>query len=457
MNKLATLILLILSSTSARTQSSTPRLVEALDSLIPKRLPTIAPGCAILIAQKNQILYKMAFGSANLELNVPMTPDMVFRIGSITKQYTAIAILQLAEQGKLSLKDQLQKYLPNIPLSVPPVTLEHLLTHTSGIPDYEVLNFPVPTAIRVDFPARQIIDSLMKLPLEFTPGSRFHYSNSNYFLLAYILEQVTGLSYPDYLQQHLFTPAGLTHTTYDSPEKLIPGRVSGYAGHDHRWTNAGYISMTQVFGAGALVANVEDMYKWHQALYAGRLVKRETLEKALTPFVFSKGQASEYGYGWFLRRRNNQVSIEHSGGIDGFQADEIYLPEQDLFIATLYNALNEGGEDAGFMALDNDIATLAAGGQLVKEATVDPAILKRYVGVYRLDPKHEAIITLENGQLHIEAKAGGLPKSPLTPKDEKSFLLKILDAEVVFVTENNVVTQLVVHFKGQEQIAKKVR
>jgi len=447
------LALFVLAAAPARSQIRT----ASLDSLITHRLATVAPGCAILIARNGQVIYKKAFGSANLELDVPMKPDFVFRIGSITKQYTAIAILQLVEQGKLSLHDQIQKYIPTIPLTIPPVTLEQLLTHTSGIPDYEVLNFPIPTAIRIDFPARQIIDSLMKLPLDFTPGSRYHYSNSNYFLLGYILEQVSGQTYPDYLQEHLFKSAGLTHTDYDSPEKIIPGRVSGYAGHHHHWTNAGYISMSQVFSAGALVSTVEDEFKWHQALRTGKLIKKATLEKAQTPFTLTDGQPSEYGYGWLIRRRNNTRSIEHSGGIDGFQSDEIYFPEKDIFIATLYNALNEGGEDVGFVALDNDIATLAIGGQLEKEVRLAPAILKRYIGVYQTDPQHEAVITLENGGLQMEAKAGGVPKTALTPLSSSKFLLKVLGAEVEFVMVKDAVTQLVVRFQGQEQVAKKIK
>jgi CubicO group peptidase (beta-lactamase class C family) len=428
-----------------------------LDALISKRLPAIAPGCVVLVAKKGRVVYKKAFGVANLELHVAMQPGMVFRIGSITKQYTAIAILELVEQGKLSLRDSIQQFISDFPHKGHPITIENLLSHTSGIVDYEVLNFPIPNAIRIDFPPKQIIDSLGKLPLDFIPGSKFQYSNSNYFLLAYIIEQVSGNSYQDYLTAHLFKPAALQHTYYDLPAEIIPGRVSGYAKHDSKYANAGYISMTQVFGAGALLSNVEDMYRWHQALYAYTLIKKETLEKAFTPFKLAGGESSEYGYGWIIKKRNGSVSIEHSGGIDGFQSDEIYFPEQDIFIATLYNSLNEGGSEVPFMALDNDIATLAVGKKLERETSVDTSLLRQYVGVYESDPEHPVNITLENGQLQMEAAAGGLPKSPLFAKSNNVFFLKVIAAEIEFAKDNKSVIQLVVHINGQDQVAKKVK
>ena len=433
------------------------RLAKDLDSLIFNRLPGVAPGCVVLVAEKGQIVYEKAFGLANLEQHVAMQSDMVFRIGSITKQYTSIAILQLVEQGKIVLSDVIQKYIPDYPSKGDRITIENLLTHTSGIPDYEVLDVHIPNAIRIDLPAKQIIDSLGKLSLEFTPGSRYHYSNSNYFLLGYIIEQVTGKSYKDYLLENLFKPAGLSHTHYDSPTDMIPNRVNGYSKYQGSYTNAGYISMTQVFGAGALLSTVEDMFKWHQQLYAYTLVKKETFQRALTPFTLASGQISEYGYGWFIKSRNGYKSIEHSGGIDGFQSEEIYFPQQDIFVTALYNSLNEGGSDGSFMGLDNDIATLAIGKSPNTEISVDANLLQQFVGVYESDPKHPAIITLEGGQLQMEAKAGGLPKSPLFAKSENLFFLKIFDAEIEFVRDKGKVTQLIVHFNGQNQVARKVK
>jgi CubicO group peptidase (beta-lactamase class C family) len=450
------IIFFLLLSNSYAQNSSDKEIPKELDSLIAQRYPNVSPGCEILVMKKGDTLYRKAYGLANMELNVPMRPEMIFRIGSITKQYTAVAILQLVEQGKISLQDSIQKFITEFPNKGQTITIGNLLTHTSGISDYGALDFHIPNAIRIDFPTKQIIDSLDQLPLEFTPGSKFSYSNSNYFLLAYIIQEVSGKSYMEYLTENIFEPASLSHTYYDSPTEIIAGRVNGYSKINSKYYNAGYISMSLVFGAGALLSNVDDMYKWHEALYHGKLIKLETLQKAFTPFKLSNGTSSEYGYGWFIKNRNGSKSIEHSGGIDGFQSDEIYFPEQDIFIATLYNSVNEGGSDMSFMALDNDIATLCLGKQLEKSISVDTEELKKYVGVYESDPQHPAIITLENGQLQMEAKAGGLPKSPLFAKSKNVFFLKVIDAEIEFAKENNKVTELIVHFNGLSQVAKKI-
>lgn len=429
-----------------------------LDSLINSRLEDVAPGCAVLVAKNGRVVYKKAFGKADLELNVPMQPDMIFRLGSITKQYTAIAILQLVEQGKISLQDSIQKFIKDFPNKGHAITIENLLSHTSGIVDYEVLNFPIPNAIRIDFPPKQIIDSLGKLPLDFIPSSKFQYSNSNYYLLAYIIEQVSRNSYQAYLTVNLFKQAALQNTYYDSPEEIIPNRVSGYAKHNSKYANAGYISMSQVFGAGALLSNVEDMFKWHQALYTYKLVRKETLEKAVTPFKLADGTLSNYGYGWFIKSQSGEKSIEHAGGIDGFQSDEIYLPQQDIFVAALYNSLNNGGGDMSFMPLSDDIATLAMGKSLQKEVKVADTILKKYVGIYQPDATHSAMITLENGQLQIESQSGGLPKSPLYAESDNKFLLKAVKAEIEFTLDvAGNVSQLIVHANGQDQVCKKIK
>jgi CubicO group peptidase (beta-lactamase class C family) len=430
-----------------------------LDSLINSRLAGVAPGCAVLIAKSGEIIYEKGFGKADLELNVAMQPDMVFRLGSITKQYTAIAILQLVEQGKISLQDSIQKFIKDFPNKGHTITIENLLTHTSGIIDYESLNINIPNAYRVDLPQKQIVDSLEHHPLVFTPGSKFSYCNSNYFLLGYIIEQITGKSYAEYMQQHIFTPIGLTNTYYDDEKQVIPNRVSGYGKWANgKYENADYIGMSQVYAAGAILSNVDDMLKWHQALYSYKLVKKETLEKAFTSCKLADGTLTGYGYGWFIKDQNGEKSIEHAGGIDGFQSDEVYLPRQDIFIATLYNSLNNGGDDVSFMLLSNDIVTLAMGKTLAKEVKVADAILKQYVGVYQFDAKHSATITLENGQLQMEALAGGLPKSPLFAESDNKFLLKVVKAEIEFVkdTQGNVI-KLIAHVNGQDQVCKKVK
>jgi CubicO group peptidase (beta-lactamase class C family) len=353
---------------------------KQLAQLIAEKYSSIAPGCALLVAKNGQVIYSRGFGTANIELNVAMRPDMVFRIGSITKQYTAIAILQLVEQGKISLQDSLQKFVKDFPHKEHTITIENLLTHTSGIVDYETLDFHILNAIRIDFPPKQLIDSLAKLPLDFTPSTKYSYSNSNYLLLGYIIEQVSKKSYKDYLQENLFNPAGLSNTYYDAHTQIIKNRVSGYTRDSTNYHNVGYISMSQVFSAGALVSSVEDLFKWHHALYSYKLVKKETLEKALTPFKLADGRASQYGYGWFLRDWKGSKSIGHGGAIDGFRSMVTYFVDQDIFVAALFNSDNDN-----FFGLFENMADLVIGKSLTtayKDLKLPDTILNRYVGTY---------------------------------------------------------------------------
>jgi CubicO group peptidase (beta-lactamase class C family) len=194
MYKIASLFLVFLVILSlANAQSREDRQLEKnIDELISRKLNSLSPGCVVLVAKKGKVIYEKSFGTANIELNVAMQPEMIFRIGSMTKQYTAIAILQLVEQGKISLQDSIQKFISDFPYKGHTITIENLLTHTSGITDYELLDAHIPNAIRIDFPAKQLIDSFAKLPGEFNPSTKYNYSNSNYFLLGYIIEKVSG-------------------------------------------------------------------------------------------------------------------------------------------------------------------------------------------------------------------------------------------------------------------------
>ncbi|WP_262919516.1 serine hydrolase domain-containing protein [Niabella hibiscisoli] len=203
-------------------------LVQRIDSLMNASIKPGQPGCAVLVAKAGDIIYNKAFGSAQTELNVPLRPDMVFKIASVTKPFTAVAILQLVAQAKIGLTDTIQQYIPDFPVKAAPVSIEHLLTHTSGIPDYMQLDFQTPYLERRDFKPAELIDSFKMLPLEFKPGEQYRYSNSGYYLLGYIIEKVTRQSYPAYLQEHILKPLGLKHTYFDSTGTLIPGRVNGY-------------------------------------------------------------------------------------------------------------------------------------------------------------------------------------------------------------------------------------
>ena len=285
---LLTFMVLAFAVVTSAQPPNTKSMSAEFDKLLSAQFKPGETGCAALVAINGQIIYKKAFGMANLELNVPMQPDMVFRIGSITKQFTAIAILQLMEQGKLSLQDDITKFIPDYPTQAYKITVENLLTHTSGIKSYT--NVPeFMKYMKDDFKPEEVIDKFKNLPMEFAPGTKWNYNNSGFFLLGYIIEKVSGMKYRDYIEQNLFKPAGMTNSLYGSDTKIIKNRAYPYQSDDDITVNADYMSMLLPYSAGSLMSTVEDLYKWNRALISGKFVKKETLEKAWTEYKLSDG------------------------------------------------------------------------------------------------------------------------------------------------------------------------
>lgn len=442
----ALFISFLLFSYSCQAQKSKDKqLAKSLDSLLSKQFNPNGPGISLLVAKKGKIIYEKAFGSASLELSVPIRPEMVFNLGSITKQFTAVAILQLVEKGKISLQDSLQKYVPDFPSKGYPITIENLLTHTSGIKDYMQIDYPEPYMERRDFSPKVLIDSFKSLPLEFEPGTKFHYSNSGYFLLGFIIERVTAKTWQDYLQENIFTPLGLTNTYTDHPNAIIKNRVYGYKKEDQHFEKADYWSATISYAAGGLLSSVEDLYKWQKGLYAYQILRKETLDKAFTNFKLKNGTTTGYGYGWFLKDISGIKSIEHGGAITGFLTNEIYYPAEDIYVVSLFNC-----DCAPKDALSATIAGLALGKPLQPDVKITDAILNNYTGTYTLsiDTSRTIIIFRENNQLI--AKVSGQGSYPLLFQSDTKFEFKnILDASCEFIRENNKVIKFIISQNGQ--------
>lgn len=433
--------------------------IKQLDQLISERYKSIAPGCVVLVAKKGKVIYEKAFGSANLELNVPMKPEMIFRIGSITKQYTSVAILQLVEQGKIFLQDSIQKYVKDYPYKGNTITIENLLTHTSGIKGYQAINDTTPNGERRDYTPKQGVDYFKNEPLEFEPGNQFQYSNSNYYLLGYIIELVTGKSYQDYIYQNLFNAAGLTNTYYNQQEKIIPDRVTGYTKLGTTFENADYLSMTTAYAAGALMANAEDLFTWHEALYNQKLIGKEMLDKATTPFKLKNGGATGYGYGWYVNAIGGSKTIEHAGAIDGFRSNEIYLPTEDVFVATLFNCLEYKNN---WIELSNSIAGLSAGKSLEAGVILNDSVLKRYIGIYKYKGKDSTInVTIKlyekEGKLYCDLSNGTGANMVLVPQTETKFILpdvRRIPTYIDFIIENGKVTKAFWTQEDKEEFIK---
>lgn len=426
------------------------KMAKSVDSLVVPQFKPNEPGVSILIAKHGQIVYEKAFGSANVELNVPMQLDMVFRIGSITKQFTAIGILQLAEQGKISLQDSVQKYIKAFPSKGYKITIENLLTHTSGIIDYTSIDDPDPYIERRDFTPQSLINYFKNEPLQFSPGTKFSYSNSNYVLLAYIVEIVSGKPYHEYMKENVLQPAGLTNTFYADENTIVPGRVAGYTRHRGFYENCDYQTISLGYGCGDLLSTVEDLYKWNNALLANKLVKKETLEKAFTPFTLKNGTHTTYGYGWFIDSALGKKCIHHEGQVSGFIAEEEYFPDAETYIALMTN-VKTGDDTTDFsdnrFRLFNNIFSLALGRSLLKEAVINDTILDKYVGIYTATFKKNSKLTIykKDGKLYMNLSNGTGKNMVMLPQSDTTFLLpdvKWIKTSCEFINEDGNVSKL---------------
>ncbi len=287
---------------------------------------------AALVADHGQVIFKKGYGLANMEWNIPDAPDTKFRLGSITKQFTATLILQLAEQGKIDLTAPISRYLPDYPKGPGDrITIHELLNHTSGIPGYTELPEFGAKSRETSKPA-DFIAFFANRELLFEPGTKFSYSNSGYFLLGVILEKITGQSYERLLQEHIFDPAGMHDTGYDSTAPLLTKRAWGYDSTLDGYRNTSYIDMSLPFSAGSLYSTAQDLFRWDRALYTDKILSSASKNKMFTPGL------SDYGYGWFIRK-GAVTTVEHDGGINGFNT----LISRDLEPQRLIVLLNNTG------------------------------------------------------------------------------------------------------------------
>ena len=306
----------------------------------------------VLVAEGGKVIYKKGFGMANMEWNIPNKPDTKFRIGSITKQFTSMLILQLVEEGKIKLEGKLTDYLTDYRKDTgDKVTIHHLLTHTSGIPSYTGLPNFIQDISRNPYSVDETVKKFCSGDFEFEPGTKYRYNNSGYVLLGAIIEKVTGKSYEDVLQERILNPVGMKNTGYDHHETIIPGRAAGYNKTFDGYENAPYLDMTLPYSAGALYSTVEDLYLWDQALYTEKLLSKKGKELLFTPHTVKLG--TNYGYGWVVIKRSLPESgemvttLSHGGGIHGFNTSIERLIE-DKHLIILFN--NTPGAPLGEMS-----------------------------------------------------------------------------------------------------------
>jgi CubicO group peptidase (beta-lactamase class C family) len=401
---------------------------------------------ALLIAKGGKILINRAFGMANQEWSIPNTPDTVFRLASISKQFGAAAILKLEEMGKLKTTDKACNYLPACPEVWKPITIHHLLTHTSGIPDFT--NLPDYEKLQI-LPSRyeQQVKSVWDEKMDFHPGTRFSYSNTGYVILGQIIERASGQPWEQFLAEQIFAPAGMTQTRADSSTTIVPMRASGYKSPEGKTLNADYINMQVPSVAGALLSTTSDLFKWDRALASATILSPASIEKMFTP------DKEDYAYGWVITKRAGKTIQGHDGGIDGFSTSLLRIPSDGTLIVVLSNF-----EDGKTEEVRRGLLTLANGGT-VRYPKIRPEIqlpsetLDEYLGTYQLSPTFALTITREGDQLITQATGQG--KIPVFVEAKDILFPKAMPATLQILRENGKVTGLILKQGGREMKATK--
>lgn len=448
MNRIYSLITLlsVVFPLSAQTYSATD-----YDAVMAATFPDDGPGATVLIAKKGEIIYQKAFGKADLELDVTMRPDHIFRIGSITKQFTACAILKLAEDGKLALDDEITKFLPDYPTQGHKITIKHLLHHTSGIKSYTGMEKWTPEIHRKDFTPQEMVDFFKDEPMDFAPGEKMKYNNSGYFLLGYIIEKASGLDYGNYIETTFFEPLGMNSSSYDRTEEIIPNRASGYGASENSYANAPYLSMTQPYGAGSLLSTVSDLNTWYQAVVSGKVITPEHFKKATTPATLNSGEKTDYGFGWGLGETEGSPRFGHGGGIFGFLTASEYFTEEEVFVTVFSNC---NCNDPGGVALQ--LGKMAIGKyKPVETVELPDGQLQTYVGKYELMPGFFVTIT-QNGK-QLKGQATGQGSMDLKAFEAHNFANEAAGIKIRFNPDTDGKVPTFTLFQGgQEMEAKRV-
>ena len=400
---------------------------------------------SVLVARGSEVLLSKGYGSADLEWNIPNTPATKFRLGSVTKQFTAASILLLEERGKLSISDPVKKLMPDAPAAWDKITIYNLLTHTSGIPNFT--SFPdYQSQEALPATPEKLVARFRDKPLDFQPGEKWSYSNSGYVLLGYLLEKASGETYEKFVQENLFGPLGMKDSGYDSNSAIIARRASGYARGKDGLVNAGFIHMTIPFSAGALYSTTEDLLRWEQGLFGGKVLSAAELAKMTTPFK------NDYACGISVHTVKAPKVIDHGGGIEGFNTFLAYYPDEKLTVVALGNLNGDAPQQ-----IVTRLAAIVHGEQIQlpserKEITVSPKTLEQYVGTYALAPRINMMIRLDGGQLTSQVSGQG--KIPLFAKSETVFFPKVVDAEIEFLKDDQgAVNGLVLHQGGRDMKA----
>lgn len=424
-------------------QTLEPEKEKFIDSILTANYPADMPGISVIISKNGKQLYQKAFGMADMEANLKLKTDNVFAIGSMSKQFTAVAMLMLVQDGKLNLKEDIKKYLPDYNTHGKTITLENLLTHTSGIPSYtEMKSFE--SFVKKNASPEEMISMFRDTALLFDPGTNWSYSDSGFMLAAYIVQKVSGMDFNDFLKEKIFEPLGMNHTYIGSFTKIIPNRARGYdpSGADDV-QNTDYYSWSWPFGAGGILSTTGDLLKWDEALYTDKLVNKELLEMAFKSFKLNDGRPVNYGYGWAVNNFEGHPFIFHGGAIGGYLSEGVRLPDEHIYVAGLTNTTKTPPDD-----IINKISLkmMDYHAEIPVAIQIDESLLEEYTGVFEANmssariisnmgsEKEYRYITTEDGNLY--STRSGSSKRLLIPVEKDKFYTKEGTTVFTFIRNN---------------------
>jgi CubicO group peptidase (beta-lactamase class C family) len=394
----------------------------------------------VLIAQKGKVLFEKAYGYQDLAANKPGSLKTEFRIGSLTKMFTSTLILQLVQDGKISLSDPVSKFLPSFE-NGDQVQIRHLLSHTSGIKGHT--ESPAPTTLE------ESVIRFRNKELAFQPGSRFEYNNFNFILLSYIAQKVTGTSYPELLKTRVFNKAGMKNSGLDTKDRKSDAKALGYVTNPAtvKWEIAEEGDVALASGAGAMYSTVEDLYQWSKAIHNSGVIPDALFAKALQPVQ------GNYGLGWIVNRDNGRLQIGHTGSIPGYIANFMHFPNEDITIIMLTNYQEVDGRK-----LSKDLTSVVFGEPYKipvqkKEIVLSGEVLNRYAGEYQLANGFGIEVSVEGNKLFALAK-GDAHKMELTAESERKFYLKGPETEIEFIEEDSKVKYMYVDMQGGQKFTK---
>lgn len=402
----------------------------------------------VLVAHKGKILLDKGYGLRNAGEKTPNDKNSIFQIGSITKQFTATVILKLQEENKLNVRDKLSKYFPDYPKG-DSITIDQLLTHTSGIYSYTSDGAFMANEVSKSSDRKKMMALFKNKPLQFSPGTKWEYSNSAYLLLGYIIEDVAKMPYEQVVRNYIFNPLHMSQSGFDFTHLSNKNKATGYFRlMEESNIPAPIVDSSVSYSAGAIYSTTGDLYKWHQSLQENTIIKKTSKEKAHMPVM------NKYGYGWNIDSTAGKRTIGHGGGIHGFNSNMVSIPEDNTTVILLANVANSNLDkitQSIFAILYNLPYQLP---EEKKAIVLSEEVLKQYAGVYDLSEKLIITISLENGKLI--GKPEGQEALQLHPEKEDHFFLKEIDARVTFTrNEKKEIIEMILLQNGKEMSGKK--